>query len=487
MRAPGRQAGSVALMSAGALVLMVGVCGMAVEMSQIYNRKIELHQMATIAALAAAREVDGSPAGIDQALARAEEAIRLRRYQHGAGRFTWSDAALRFADHPRGATWVDAASARRAPARKYFVRVDTAALSETASVFEPVLLQVLSTSFAAIDVSDSAIAGRTSVPVLPMAICAMSDQRAAPRNNTGSSGNSVELVEYGFRRGISYDLMRLNPNGATPEHFVVDPYLGPGANSATTHISPASVRPFVCSGQMWVPGLLGGTIRVARPFPLSELYQQLNARFDLYDGPANVRCEVRGAPPDVNVKAYQAGSGGGVGWMKTPPAVQAPPASGETDRLRTMADLPEMPAGQGAEAYGPLWTFAKAVPYASWLDANDEPDAGYPTFSTANWSSLYKPAPVAVNYPTPNPYMAVAVASVALPSQPNRPHAVRGRRLLNIPLLSCPVAPGFHATATVLGVGRFFMTVPATATTLHAEFAGLLPARRLAGKVETFE
>lgn len=76
---------------------------------------------------------------------------------------------------------------------------------------------------------------------------------------------------------------------------------------------------------------------------------------------------------------------------------------------------------------------------------------------------------------------------MAPPSQSNRLHAVRGRRVLNVPLLSCPIVPGARATATVLCVGRFFMTVPATPTTLYAEFAGLLPARRLAGKVETFE
>jgi hypothetical protein len=46
------------------------------------------------------------------------------------------------------------------------------------------------------------------------------------------------------------------------------------------------------------------------------------------------------------------------------------------------------------------------------------------------------------------------------------------------------VPAGATATATVLGVGRFFMTVPATAAALNAEFAGATPAASLAGTVE---
>jgi hypothetical protein len=36
----------------------------------------------------------------------------------------------------------------------------------------------------------------------------------------------------------------------------------------------------------------------------------------------------------------------------------------------------------------------------------------------------------------------------------------------------------------VLGVGRFFMTVPATATSISAEFAGVAQASSLLGTVE---
>jgi hypothetical protein len=58
---------------------------------------------------------------------------------------------------------------------------------------------------------------------------------------------------------------------------------------------------------------------------------------------------------------------------------------------------------------------------------------------------------------------------------------------LNVPLLSCPVAGGSNVSATVLAIGKFFMTVPATSTTIHAEFAGVVPEQSLGGPVELFQ
>jgi len=48
------------------------------------------------------------------------------------------------------------------------------------------------------------------------------------------------------------------------------------------------------------------------------------------------------------------------------------------------------------------------------------------------------------------------------------------RRLLYVPLLSCPVPAGQYVAAPVVAVARFLMTAPATATELSAEFAGVL-------------
>jgi hypothetical protein len=95
-----------------------------------------------------------------------------------------------------------------------------------------------------------------------------------------------------------------------------------------------------------------------------------------------------------------------------------------------------------------------------------EPAGGYSTFSTTDWSVLYNPGlPAAQSYPSSTPYQSTGG------SAPYSPY--RNTRVLNIPLLRCPVPAGSITTATVLGIGKFFMTVPATATSLYVEFAGM--------------
>ena len=69
------------------------------------------------------------------------------------------------------------------------------------------------------------------------------------------------------------------------------------------------------------------------------------------------------------------------------------------------------------------------------------------------------------------------------PSAGHKPGG-KGRRVLNVPLLNCSVMPS--DSATVLAIGKFFMTVPATETTLAAEFAGAVPVDKIGGKVGLF-
>jgi hypothetical protein len=49
------------------------------------------------------------------------------------------------------------------------------------------------------------------------------------------------------------------------------------------------------------------------------------------------------------------------------------------------------------------------------------------------------------------------------------------------------VPAGSNAPATVLGIGKFFMTVPATADTLVAEFAGTLAEQSISTQVEIYQ
>jgi hypothetical protein len=337
-------------------------------------------------------------------------------------------------------------------------------------------------------VSDSAIAGRTSLKAVPIGICAMSADAAAARPATSPSGETLsELVQYGFRRGISYDLMKLNPKGVTPVRYAINPVAEPGSTNATFTI--ASLGPFICSGSMWVKGLTGGAIHVSElpaSSPLASLSAALNTRFDNY---ASTSCAPSGAAPDINVKSYAYDQANIVKWM-TPNIGKAAVAITTTrSKSEAVIDLPTAPAAPGD--YGPLWAYAKAAKAPSPLDL-PEPASGYETFAATDWPALYPSGPTSSTYPAspPTPYLASTTANgyYQAPSFAHKAMAIPYRRVLNIPLLSCTSAPpsGSNVTATIVAIGKFFMTVPATDDSLIAEFTGLLPPSSLPGHVELF-
>ena len=472
-----RAAGAAAIVFMLLLAVMLGFMGLALDLAQLYNRRLELQGVADAAAIAAAGELTGTSAGVANAVAQAAVAAARLHYQYQTRQVAWSDAAIKFSSAPNApdSAWVDAANAQTAPDGLLYVKVDTSALPSSPGTVATRFMGALSPSLASASTSGHAIAGRSSILVTPLAVCAMSPSPASARSNAGQA----ELVEYGFRRGVAYDLMQLNPNAGTPENFLVDPLDPPGTVGTAGSLTPAVAGPFVCSGNLPIGRLTGGALTVQRPFPLAQLYQQLNSRFDQYPGGL---CNPNGAPPDFNIKSYLYNTA--IPWMSTVRNGQASDKQTDAARLWTKADLtPPASNGNTAPVYGPLWSFAKAVPYAAYVAGTPEPAGGYSTFATAAWATLYAPGPPSpIAYPVNPPYSAAGGANFQAPSPARRP-GLRNRRVLNVPLLSCPVAAGANTTATVLGVGRFFMTVPATATSVFAEFAGAVPEQALGGPV----
>lgn len=468
-----RERGVIAILTALLLLVILGFCGLALDLSRLYNRKIEMENVAATTALAAATSLNGTVDGINAAVAAASSRLtdqppRSLAYQYNKGQMAWSNGALKFSSSPNG-EWVDVASALENPAGLLFAKVDTAGLDSKYGQVSSMLIQVMAkkgdTSWASSSAAASAIAGRSSINVLPLALCAMDVEAAHNR--------ASELVEYGFRRGVSYDLMQLNPNpgAAAGQTFLVNPTVAPGAAGTSPDID--TVKPFVCSGTIGIPKVIGNELTVESPFPLNLLYGQLNSRFDTFVAP----CNEYTAPPDLNVKSYVA-TAAGVPWMSTVPAGQAALLSTVGHRW-TIADVEPSPAGTLATQYGPLWAYARAVKFAP-----NEPANGYSTFDTSDWKKLYDPGkPASSGYPTGTPYAPGGPSStVQLP--PSGRKGMAGRRVLNISLLSCPVSGN---KAMVLGVGRFFMMVPATATSLHAEFAGLISDQKLGRQVELYK
>lgn len=476
--------GAVAVMFAGSLIVIMGMFGLALDLSRLYNRKAELQNVADAAALAAASELNGTAAGLANAAIRAKSSAELLRYQYDNATVVWMDGALRFGDAPGSTNWVGLAEAKLSPALFRYAKVETSELDAQYSAVDMFFIQVVAPALKLMSIHTRAIAGRTTSNVAPLAICAMSAAPGASRTWPGSPAID-ELIEYGFRRGVAYDLMQLNPGGVTPENFIVDPFAIPVGENAAGNTSPAIVGPYVCGGTVALAKVLNAKVVVKRDFPIGTYYKQLNSRFDQFEAKSSgAYCSPDVAPPDVNIKEYPFGS---ISWMSTVPEAQTAKPTDIGGRHATVADLvPPASAGTTAPMYGPLWSFARAVPFSAWQAGQAEPAAGYASFGVDSWATLYNPGqPVAAGYPASGtPYAASGGATFKSPSVSHK--GMRNRRVLNIPLLACPVSSTTPAVATVLGIGKFFMTVPATPTQLSAEFGGLVSEQFIGGDVELY-
>ncbi|MFL6671777.1 MAG: pilus assembly protein TadG-related protein [Massilia sp.] len=472
-----RQQGTIAIMSFAILTVMLGFCGLALDLSRTYNRKVEMQKVAEAVALAAARELNGTTDGVAAALVAAANITANFHYQYEKIPVTWSDQAIRFSRSPaRNGNWVDPDTAKASAGQLFYVRVDTNQLDAAHRSLDMIFMPALSESLRTVSISGSAVAGRTTIDAMPLAICAMSLIPAAQRSN---SGGFNELVEYGFRRGVSYDLMQLNPGPGAAANFLINPLAPPATPGSAADLTADVAGPYVCAGNMSMPRLGGDPVRVTQPFPLASLFVQLNSRFD-NESFTGGQCNFRAAPPDRNIRAYTVAS---VSWMTTATTQAAGPAA-TVGKMETVADI--APPGGPASQYGLLWAYAKAVPFTAYTPGIAEPSTGYTPFATTNavWASLYnlqKPN----GYTASPPYKASFGSNFASPSAAHGP-GVNDRRVLRVPLLSCPVAAGANVPATVLAIGKFFMTIPATATTINAEFAGAVRVQSVRGQVELF-
>ena len=327
--------------------------------------------------------------------------------------------------------------------------------------------------------SARAVAGRSAIKVTPLGICAMRDE--SHRNHNG------ELEEYGFRRGVAYNLLDLNRPGSTAgQAFTLNPL---GGTTPITDVN--TLAPFVCTGTMAMVKLKGGKVTVSPSFPISTLFSHLNSRFGTYTGTVSP-CDARSAPADENIKEYT--YNGGSPWMSVTPEGQSAKLLETTERRWTVAGPDTVPTGTTAAQFGPLWSYAKAVKYESYEDLGDpEPAAGYGTFDTTAWETLYATGvkastattststPYPTDPSTPTPYSHKTGTFFRGPPGTNK--SIRNRRVLNLPLLACPVS---GSKATVLGIGKFFMTRTATSSSLHGEFAGLVPEQALGTQVELY-
>jgi hypothetical protein len=483
-RLPGRERGAFAILYAMMFPVMLGMAGLALDLSMMYARRHEMQSVADGAALAAARALDGTTGGIAAALLAAQNIAIQGQYRFlSPAAVGWSNNALRFGQNATG-PWLTSAEIGAAQAAKmYFTRVDSdrldAALGKVTISFTRVLGVTPEQNAHAF-----AVAGRRDSVIAPLAICALEPEAVGHRSNGAAAFE--EVIEFGFRRGVSYNLLNLNPHSSSPINYVFNPlgYHGSVANDLTE-----AVRPFACTGAApAAPIDATTTLAVRSPFPTS-LIAELNARFSPY--PTGTACTEYSAPPDANVYDFR-------GWYTSPPAAQPPTALAGSAReyivaatpgnplqpgkVISVADVVGPPAAPNAGSYGPLWAFARPLKYDLVAGA-----ATTTPFVKGDWSTLYPvttaPAPSTTYSGTLPPYLGamppVETAATGFKTVPKNSsnQTIVGlpfRRVLNVPLLACPVTD--PANAIVLGIGRFMMPTKAVVgppAALHAEFGGV--------------
>ena len=465
-RAPrSTERGAFGILYAVMLPVMLGMVGLAVDLSIVYARGHELQAIADGAALAAARALDGTAAGLETAKANARSTARRAEYRFlHSETIEWSSAALTVGATPEG-PWVaaDAVSATELPTM-YYARVDTSALDAMYGKVGITFLKVVGVD-GEYHLSRRAVAGRRDSAIAPLAICALDAAAESYRENVAAGGYD-EYIEFGFRRGVGYNLLDLAPDsGSGVKHYSVNPLDFPPAPAVASHHTDSALRPFVCTGTVPAPAVLAGSqVYVREQFP-STLLTELNSRFADYTGGSV--CTKFNAPPDANIIDFRGPYA--LHWMgATTTALRGSAKPHEANgRRATIADAEPsaLPAVILPADYGPLWAFTRPLRFNRATG-----QAGAP-FTRSDWNKLYPvtSGTLSSSYgKSQSPYDANASPHRLSPAPI---YGIDQRRVLNVALLECPVS---GSSARVLGIGRFLMTSPATASpaAIHAEFGG---------------
>ena len=467
-----RQRGAMLIAFSILLIVVLGFIGLALDVGQVLSRKTELQNLADNAALAAAAELVGTAEGLASAVAKARESASDKSaYRHRLLGAPLSEASIRFAGTPdaTASEW-QAAAAVSNPAAALYVRVDTGASEPSLGRVTTAFLGAWSPALRTLETGARAVAGRSGLRLTPLAVCALSPNAASARVNP-ALGATQELLEFGFRRGVAYNLFKLNPHGPAAEHFVLNPLAQPGTLGAPAQVGNAAVLPFVCGGSVLYPRIGDAAMHVHRPFPVA-LWPAFNARFNQMAGSG---CHPLMAPPDTNIRPFPNAISNW--WMTNTP--DAPSALSTGNPLLSVADPETSVPPPAVASYGPLWSFARAAKYS-----DPKPAGGYLPFATSDWGKLYPATPAAPQAKAGYPASGTPFLLPAFLTAPVGNTAVAQRRLLHIALLACPVPPGSDVLVQVRGIGRFFMTAPASNGTLSAEFAGMVPEGTLGGPAE---
>ncbi|KAB2314591.1 hypothetical protein F8A87_00360 [Betaproteobacteria bacterium SCN2] len=450
--------GQVAIMVAIVIALLIVMVGLVIDLGYLYTRKTELQNAADASALAGAKALDGSTAGINNAVNQAVALAAANSVDFGGNPVAITDANIRFGNTPDGldtnsdgsadAPWLTPDQARAAPAGLGFVKVDTSGIG--LSTVQTWFIRIAGSAFEETTTYGMAVAGPYSIDVAPIGVCAI---------------NTDPNQEYGFLRGVGYNLRELNP--INPGDLL---WLHPSATSAAGCLPQQSNAdfplPFICQGRMAfraIPGIVvtntGATAGKGNA--------ALNSRFG-YSNHAPWKYDRTYCTPDTNIKQYDVSAplnapenadAVNPGWWMVDPY-----PSQQTLTLNSAGKPVPPPTLATYGAVGSYITPAETAPSGSTAAPADLLNGGgvtgqnvaYPDTPYAQTSGRF--------FKAPTPAQGAASAT------PNR-------RVLNVVIIDCDAATGPGGVCRALptlAVGKFFMTREAQLPQrVDAEFAGI--------------
>jgi Flp pilus assembly protein TadG len=453
-----KQKGAVAVVLGLSLVTLFAMGGVVLDLGHLYIAKSELQNAADAAALAGAKELNETAAGVTSALSKAS-AIALKNNYNFATAIsldsTSSSDDIQFASHPDG-PWYTAAALPAPPTGIGFVKVDTGTKS-----LDTYLMRVAGNAFNTISTSGIAVAGRFVNNVTPIGVCGMVIPGTTTLRPKGEVLANNELAQFGFRRGVSYNVFNLGDLGSDSDPYLINPvdkYPNPctPSNSNATNTAYA-----VCNGSSAVLSATTGTVYGNTGVSAGKIEDSLNSRFNVFGGAS--ACIPAQAPPDTNIKKYACTGAG----CNTPAANWMAPSRQTLNLQRTVSQ----------NDFGVMWSYSRAVK-AVGATPNATPGT---EFALSDWSTLYPTAPPPVantNYPSGDtPYFSTSAGHFEAPTVNA---GLTERRVLNLAIANCGAVTGSGGCKAIpiVGIGRFFMQTSAVfrgnPKKLEVEFAGLI-------------
>lgn len=464
-----REGGAVAIVLGLSIFVLFGFLALVIDLGRTYVVRTELQNAADASALAGAKELNQTKAGVDKAVDRAIKMAAQHRFDFSKTVIITS-ADLSVGSCPDDACMVPVTDidTDAEASKKTFLKVHIPSGS-LATFFAVVPMTAAGAGTSSLSTSGRAVAGWALTEVAPIGVCAHKDPISGSSKPIAEAlPVTGELAQFGFRRGVSYNIFALGPLGSPSDTYLLNPidrHPEPcDPNNSSTNIT----APFICTGSSNIEA--GATIVYGNAgISAGAIQAALNSRFNDYSAPSV--CIPAEAKSDSNIQKYGCTGGScatpAADWMTPPPTTQT---------INLLSDPPP-----SADQYGVLWSYSRAV------RAVGTPPGPGAEFTPSDWNSLY-PSPTGPAQPASaptgsflvntSPYLDPGHSLAPPASSPQEAH----RRVLNLVIADCKTGaitgPAACQTIPVLGIGRFFMQVPAKFTgspkKLEVEFAGLV-------------